>query len=160
MKTEKGCWWETFSPTSHTGGRAQPAASATAFSPGCALCLGSAPLSEHHWEETSQSRILGWRSSLTFMTSFQGWKRQPWTRLLWEKRSCRLLCFPCRPSWPNSYLCFLRLGMRLILLLHQNNHNRYTRNFPGGTVVKNPPANAGDTGSSPGPGRSHMPRSN
>ena len=26
--------------------------------------------------------------------------------------------------------------------------------FPGGTVVKNPPANAGDTGSSPGPGRS------
>ena len=32
--------------------------------------------------------------------------------------------------------------------------------FPGGTVVKNPPANAGDTGSNPGPGRSHVPRSN
>ena len=32
--------------------------------------------------------------------------------------------------------------------------------FPGGTVLKNPPANAGDTGSSPDPGRSHMPRSN
>ena len=32
--------------------------------------------------------------------------------------------------------------------------------FPGGAVVKNLPANAGDTGSSPGPGRSHMPRSN
>ena len=32
--------------------------------------------------------------------------------------------------------------------------------FPGGTVVKNPPANAGDTGSCPGPGRSHMPWSN
>ena len=32
--------------------------------------------------------------------------------------------------------------------------------FPGGAVVKNPPANAGDMGSSPGPGRSHMPRSN
>ena len=29
--------------------------------------------------------------------------------------------------------------------------------FLGGTVVKNPPANAGDTGLSPGPGRSHMP---
>ena len=28
--------------------------------------------------------------------------------------------------------------------------------FPGGAVVKNPPADAGDTGSSPGPGRSHM----
>ena len=28
--------------------------------------------------------------------------------------------------------------------------------FPGGAVVKNPTANAEDTGSSPGPGRSHM----
>ena len=32
--------------------------------------------------------------------------------------------------------------------------------FPGGTVVKNPPANAGDMGSSPGLGSSHIPRSN
>ena len=43
------------------------------------------------------------------------------------------------------------------------------RGFPGGSVVKNLPANAGDTGSSPGPEsacqsrtqvRYHMPRSN
>ena len=34
------------------------------------------------------------------------------------------------------------------------------RDFPGGTVGKNPPANAGHTGSIPGPGRSHMPQSN
>ena len=34
------------------------------------------------------------------------------------------------------------------------------RDFPGGAVAKNPPANAGDVGLSPGPGRSHMPRSN
>ena len=34
------------------------------------------------------------------------------------------------------------------------------RGFPGGAVVENLPANAGDTGSSPGMGRSHMPRSN
>ena len=32
--------------------------------------------------------------------------------------------------------------------------------FPGGAVVRNPPANAGDMGSSPGPGRSHMPQTN
>ena len=32
--------------------------------------------------------------------------------------------------------------------------------FPGGSVVKNPPAIAGHMGSSPGPGRSHMPQSN
>ena len=31
------------------------------------------------------------------------------------------------------------------------------RDFPGGAVVKNPPPSAGDMGSSPGPGRSHMP---
>ena len=28
--------------------------------------------------------------------------------------------------------------------------------FPGGSAVKNPPANAGDTGSTPDPERSHM----
>ena len=38
--------------------------------------------------------------------------------------------------------------------------NNWLGDFPGGAVVKNPPANAGDTGSIPGPGRSHMPRSN
>ena len=43
----------------------------------------------------------------------------------------------------NSHVLKLRLG-----------------DFPGGAVVKNLPANAGDTGSSPGPGISHMPRSN
>ena len=35
-----------------------------------------------------------------------------------------------------------------------------SRGFPGGAVVKNLPANAGDMRSSPGPGRSHMPQSN
>ena len=34
-----------------------------------------------------------------------------------------------------------------------------TTGFPGGAVVKDPPANAGDPGLSPGPGRSYMPRS-
>ena len=32
--------------------------------------------------------------------------------------------------------------------------------FSGGAVDKNPPANAGDMGLIPGPGRSHMPQSN
>ena len=36
----------------------------------------------------------------------------------------------------------------------------YMLSFPGGTVVKNLPANAGNTSSSPGLGRSHMSRSN
>ena len=37
---------------------------------------------------------------------------------------------------------------------------RKAEGFPSGAVVENPPANAGDTGSSPGLGGSHMPRSN
>ena len=44
-----------------------------------------------------------------------------------------------------------------ILFLIKKNH---MTGFPGGVVVKNPPANAGDMGSSPGRGGSHMPRSN
>ena len=45
-------------------------------------------------------------------------------------------------------------------------HNEYgivknkARDFPGGTMVRNLPANEGDMGSSPGLGRSHMPQSN
>ena len=44
--------------------------------------------------------------------------------------------------------------------MHTNIHDIYTLKreavtcFPGGTVVKNPPANAGDAGSIPGSGRS------
>ena len=34
------------------------------------------------------------------------------------------------------------------------------QDFPGGTVNKNPPASAGDTGLIPGPGRFHVPWSN
>ena len=37
--------------------------------------------------------------------------------------------------------------------------NKEVRGFPGGAVVGSPPANAGDAGSSPGLGGSHMPRS-
>ena len=38
--------------------------------------------------------------------------------------------------------------------------NYWTLGFPGGAVVESLPANAGDMGSSPGLGRSHMPQSN
>ena len=36
----------------------------------------------------------------------------------------------------------------------------WVEDFPGGTVVGSPPANAGDTGLGPCPGGSHMPWSN
>ena len=35
-------------------------------------------------------------------------------------------------------------------------HENHQQGFPGSSVVKNLPANAGDTGSIPGPGRYHM----
>ena len=38
--------------------------------------------------------------------------------------------------------------------------NTANQGFPGGAGVESLPANAGDTGSSRGLGRSHMPRSN
>ena len=41
---------------------------------------------------------------------------------------------------------------------YKDKHNLW--GFPGGTVVESLPADAGDTGSSPGLGGSHMPRSN
>ena len=41
-----------------------------------------------------------------------------------------------------------------------NTYKKGILGFPGGAVVENLPANAGDTGSSPGLGGSHMPQSN
>ena len=46
------------------------------------------------------------------------------------------------------------------LISSENNIKSSPWGFPGGAVVENLPANAGDTGSSPGLGRSHMPQSN
>ena len=51
-------------------------------------------------------------------------------------------------------------SVALILKPMRYAHENKWKGFPGGTVVKNPPANAGDTALSPGLGRSHMPQSN
>ena len=45
-------------------------------------------------------------------------------------------------------------------MYYTNIKKKKSRGFPGGAVVENLPANAGDMGSSPGLGRSHMPQSN
>ena len=42
----------------------------------------------------------------------------------------------------------------------KNLFKKVWQDFPGGAVVKNPPANAGDTALSSGPGRYHMLQSN
>ena len=57
------------------------------------------------------------------------------------------------------------LGRLETVVLTHKELNCYLQNktetwgLPGGAVVENLPTNAGDTGSSPGLGRSHMPRS-
>ena len=59
-------------------------------------------------------------------------------------------------------LCLLLNKVRVLLLasapapLSRSNMKAHPRASLGGSVVKNPPANAGDTGSIPGPGRPHM----
>ena len=55
---------------------------------------------------------------------------------------------------------FLWAQMTVTTSPSANNITMWTEDFPGGTVDKNLPANAGDMGSIPGPGRFHMPRSN
>ena len=79
---------------------------------------------------------------------------------VWDKTHPVLTCLaaPLRsvppsllPSYPSALLPFHFGGPCSRLKF---------RGFPGGSVVKNPPANAGDTGSIPDLGRSHMPRDN
>ena len=60
------------------------------------------------------------------------------------------------PRSPESCCALLRAGFSVRDMCFKKS----SRDLPGGAVVRNSPANAGDTGSSPGPGRSHMPRSN
>ena len=62
-------------------------------------------------------------------------------------------------GWPwNNTWCFLLTWLESIkILISKIWWGRGGAGCcPGGSVVKNPPANTGDTGSIPGPGRSHM----
>ena len=65
------------------------------------------------------------------------------------------------PCWLTVLVLMIhRMKVRKVVLEISSQKKKKKKVFPGGAVVKNPPANAGDTGSSPGPGRSHMPQSN
>ena len=58
--------------------------------------------------------------------------------------------------WPGKLLLFSPFPSPVTINIFPLNK---VQGFPDGAVVENLPANAGDTGSSPGLGRSHMPRS-
>ncbi|KAJ8787793.1 hypothetical protein J1605_005695 [Eschrichtius robustus] len=68
------------------------------------------------------------------------------------------ICLPMQGTRVRALVCEDPTCRGATKPMHHN--EEYPGDFPGGAVVKNPPANAGDMGSSPGPGRSHMPRSN
>jgi len=56
---------------------------------------------------------------------------------------------------------FIHVGVeRKAEVISQKLNQKFVQDFPGGSLVKNPPASAGDIGSISDPGRSHMPRSN
>ena len=55
-------------------------------------------------------------------------------------------------SSPGAFCVLLRVSFSC----QEQKQEYQLGDFPGGTVFKNLPANAGDTGSIPGPGRSHM----
>ena len=65
-------------------------------------------------------------------------------------------CLQKYPNWQNE----LTARIPCLSLLGKSHIKKRQGGFPGGAVVENLPANAGDTGSSPGLGGSHMPRSN
>ena len=79
---------------------------------------------------------------------------------------------PWTASHGSSGLCYVTLCLVLTFIVFYNSFpscfaalisslkNADWKGFPGGAVVENLLADAGDTGSSPGLGRSHMPQSN
>ena len=59
--------------------------------------------------------------------------------------------------WPNLLRKCISFLFFSVTNFHKFSGLKQHKGFPGGAVVENLPANAGDTGSSPGLGRSHMP---
>ena len=68
-----------------------------------------------------------------------------------------------QPLWKALRRCLKKLKIELpydpAILLLSIYPEKPKNGFPGGTVVENLPASAGDMGSSAGLGRSYMPRS-
>ena len=75
-----------------------------------------------------------------------------WSNVL--RALLRQLCF----IWVDGAAAFLHKSFEQYCQEKFKWFKSHSQGFPGGAVVENLPANAGDMGSSPGLGRSHMPR--
>ena len=63
------------------------------------------------------------------------------------------------PSFTNLKQYF-KAWLNVLVFERLGDLETLAEDFLSGAVVKNLPANSGDTGFMPGPGRSHMPQSN
>ena len=132
------------------------------------------------WHWYSESDIWAWPAGFLLDSAERERERERETRgwlqgWRWEEG----LACPCMPVVPatitlamllhiGSDTSFLKQQLKPVCSFSNTlrtsfmtpSQRQQPQGFPGGTVVKNLPANAGDTGSSPGLGRSHMPRSN
>ena len=114
---------------------------------------------------------LTWAEIEKSLTHDKGNSKSGWNKGLTHIFRTPLLCDLC------FFLCYelliapkqaglpmaegdLNSGSKLwVQIIPDSPSKRINSGFPGGTVVENLPANAGDMGSSPGPGRYHMPQS-
>ena len=67
----------------------------------------------------------------------------------------------CYRIFSKTYCLVIKIRNRMVCIVCcHSNLKKKRRGFPGGSVVQNLPANAGDMSLIPGLGRSHMPQSN
>ena len=112
------------------------------------------------YESAIWAKLTGEGSYLIGMTSAGTGHLRPETLLLrWITYMASKLVLPIGWELSWGYLSGASVPLH-VSLFKRRLEKKKKRDFPGGAVVKNLPANAGDTGSIPGPGRSHMPRSN
>ena len=77
-----------------------------------------------------------------------------------KENSGMSLISPQRGSLKRSVLWLKAKYLVIFYFLVPSFKNFEIKDFPGRPVIKNPPVNSGDTGSTLGLGRSHMPQSN
>ena len=100
------------------------------------------------WLESPEPSEQLWETSCRVFLSMNRTSPLAWVLISVLHGSLKIFCMQVTP------------GLGFIPLYLQYFKNETLRGFPGGAVVESLPADAGDTGSSPGLGRSHMPRSN
>ena len=114
---------------------------------------------QQKWKySTVQLRALKWTASVT--NKSLGVHYYPTKLLLTISEITNLWLWHLIRAWTHLLnLIFEIITPEAPQLKHVDLKNSF-QGFPCGAVVERPPANAGDTGSIPGPGRSHMLRCN